>query len=153
MTHHMSPSTSMTPVVRVTRDLDTAPYRVYRAWSAPESLAEWFPDSVEGSLTPGTRSTLVFPDTRVWWEVFEATPAHRFRFRWPWLPDESWITTVTVTITQRGSGSRVVVEDGPFDLSRPDLIAAYADANWGWGEALANLRAVIDFSVDLRRSR
>ena len=43
--------------------------------------------------------------------------------------------------------------DGPFDLSRPELVAPFADCNWGWGEALANLRAVVDYSVDLRRYR
>jgi len=147
-----SPTTSaLTRTVRVTRDLDTPPYRVYRAWSAPESLAEWFPESVDGSLAQGTRSTLVFPAIRVWWDVVEATPPKRFKFRWPWLPDDAWVTTATVTITSRGSGSHIVVEDGPFDLSRQELIGAFADCNWGWGEALANLRAVIDFSVDLRK--
>ncbi len=60
--------------VRTQRRLDAEPYRVYRAWSAPEALSEWFPDRVEGSLTPGTRSTLVFPDQRVWWDVIEADP-------------------------------------------------------------------------------
>jgi hypothetical protein len=29
--------------VRLQRRLDAPPYRVYRAWSAPEALSEWFP--------------------------------------------------------------------------------------------------------------
>jgi len=139
--------------VRLTRDLDTPPYRVYRAFAAPEALSEWFPDSVEGSLAPGTRSTLVFPSRRVWWDVLEAEPPGTFRFRWPWTGDESWITTVNVAIQPRGSGSRVTLDDGPFDLADPNLVDAFAECNWGWGEALANLRAVVDFSVDLRRLR
>lgn len=139
--------------VQVTRDLDTPPYRVYRAWSAPESLAQWFPDSVEGSLATDARSTLVFPASRVWWDVVEAQPPSRFVFRWPWLPDDAWITTATVSITPRGTGSHVAIDDGPFDLSRPELVGPFADCNWGWGEALANLRAVLDYSVDLRRNR
>jgi len=139
--------------VHVTRDVGAPPYRVYRAWSSPEALAEWFPDSVEGSLATGTRSTLVFPDARAWWDVVEAEPSRRFKFRWSWLPDDSWITTATVTISVHGPGSHVVVDDGPFDLSRPDLVTAFADCNWGWGVALANLSAVIDYSVDLRRPR
>ena len=88
--------------VRVQRRVDGEPYRVYRAWSAPEALSEWYPDRVEGSLAPGTRSTLVFRDHRVWWEVLEADPDRRFQFRWPWLPDDAWITVVSVTITPRG---------------------------------------------------
>ena len=139
--------------VRVQRRLDAPPYRVHRAWSAPEALSEWFPEHVEGSLAPGTRSTLVFPDRRVWWDVIEAEPDMRFQFRWPWLPDESWVTVVTVTITARGYGSLVTLEDGPFDLSRPGVLDAYAECLEGWGEALSQLRAIVDYSVDLRRYR
>jgi uncharacterized protein YndB with AHSA1/START domain len=139
--------------VHMRKRVDAPPYRVYRAWSSPDALQEWFPDSVEGSLTPGTRSMLVFPDQRVWWEVLEAEPYSRFKFRWPWLEDESWLTEVTVTITPRGYGSTVVVEDGPFDLTVPRVLEAYAECLEGWGEALANMRAVVDYSVDLRRYR
>jgi uncharacterized protein YndB with AHSA1/START domain len=139
--------------VRMERRVDAPPYRVYRAWSAPDALAEWFPDSVEGSLAPGTRSTLVFPNERVWWEVLEAEPTHRFSFRWPWLDDDAWLTQVTVTIEPRGWGSLVRLEDGPFDLTVPGVLEAYAECLEGWAEALAQLRAVVDFSVDLRRFR
>jgi uncharacterized protein YndB with AHSA1/START domain len=139
--------------VRLQRKLDAPPYRVYRAWSSPEALAEWFPDAVEGSLTPGARSTLVFPDQRVWWDVLEAEPYSRFQFRWPWLKTEEWVTVATVTITPRGYGSLVTLEDGPFDLTQPGVLDAYAECLVGWGEALAHLRAVVDFSVDLRRYR
>lgn len=138
--------------VRAQRRLDAEPYRVYRAWSAPEALSEWFPTQVEGSLAPGTRSTLVFPDQRVWWDVVEADPNSRFQFRWPWLADDAWVTTVTVTITPRGYGTLLTLEDGPFDLTRPGLLDAYAECMAGWGEALAELRAIVDYSVDLRRN-
>jgi uncharacterized protein YndB with AHSA1/START domain len=139
--------------VRVQRRVDAEPYRVYRAWSAPEALSEWYPDRVEGSLAPGTRSTLAFRDHRVWWEVIEADPDRRFQFRWPWLPNDGWVTVVSVTITPRGYGSLVTVEDGPFDLTQPGVLDAYAASLAGWGEWLANLRAVVDYSVDLRRNR
>ncbi len=139
--------------VRVQRRLDAEPYRVYRAWSAPEALSEWFPDRVEGSLSPDTRSTLVFPDQRVWWDVLDAQPDARFQFRWPWLDDESWVTVATVTLTPRGYGTLLTLEDGPFDLTQPGVLDAYGECLEGWGEALSQLRAVVDFSVDLRRSR
>jgi uncharacterized protein YndB with AHSA1/START domain len=136
--------------IHIERRLDAPPYRVYRAWSSPEALSEWFPESVEGSLAVGARSTLVFPDERVWWEVTAAEPDSRFQFRWPWLADDAWVTTVTVTISPRGLGSLVVLEDGPFDLGKDGLLDAYAECVEGWAEALSNLRAVVDFSVDLR---
>ncbi len=139
--------------VRVQRRVDGEPYRVYRAWASPDALSEWYPDRVEGSLTPGTRSTLVFRDHRVWWEVLEAEPNRRFQFRWPWLANDAWITVVSVTISPRGYGSLITVEDGPFDLTQPGVLEAYASSLAGWGEWLANLRAVVDYSVDLRRNR
>ncbi len=136
--------------VRLQRRLDAPPYRVYRAWSSPEALAEWFPDAVEGSLAAGTRSTLVFPDQRIWWDVVASEPYTRFQFRWPWLANDAWVSTATVTIAPRGYGSLVTLEDGAFDLTQPGVIDAYAECLEGWGEALAHLRAVVDFSVDLR---
>jgi uncharacterized protein YndB with AHSA1/START domain len=139
--------------VHMRKRVDAPPYRVYRAWTSPEALSEWFPDAVEGSLTPGTRSTLVFPDQRVWWEMLEAEPYSRVRFRWPWLPDDAWLSEVTVTIEPRGYGSVITLEDGPFDLSVPGVLEAYAECLEGWGEALAQLRAMVDYSVDLRRYR
>ena len=139
--------------VHTERRVDAPPYRVYRAWSSPDALAEWFPDSVEGSLAPGTRSTLVFPDQRVWWEVLEAEPSSRFRFRWPWLDDDAWVTEVSVIIVPRGYGSLVTLDDGPFDLAVPGVLDAYAECLEGWGAAMAQLRALVDFSVDLRRLR
>ena len=105
--------------VRLQRKLDAPPYRAYRAWSAPEALSEWFPDAVEGSLAVGARSTLVFPDQRVWWDVLLAEPYSRFRFRWPWLADESWVTVVTVSITSRGYGSLVTLEDAMNAATNP----------------------------------
>lgn len=139
--------------VAMRKHVDAPPYRVYRAWTSPEALSEWFPDSVEGSLAPGTRSTLVFPDQRVWWEMLEAEPYTQVRFRWPWLPGDEWLTEVRISITPRGYGSVVALEDGPFDLTVPGVLEAYAECLEGWGEALANMRAVVDYSVDLRRNR
>ena len=139
--------------VRVQRRLDAPPYRVYRAFSSPEALSEWFPDGVEGSLAPGTRSILVFPDQRTWWDVLETEPTSRFQFRWPWLENDAWTTVVTVTVSPRGYGSLVTLEDGPFDLTKPGVLDAYAECLAGWSEALANLRAIVDYSVDLRRYR
>jgi len=141
-----------TPVrwVRLRRRLDAGAERVYHAWSQPEDLARWLPHRVEGSLAVGARTVLVWPTQRVWWDVTLAEPNSRFTFRWPWLPDESLVTAVTVAIEPRGMGSTIDLEDGPFDTSDPRQRDAYADAREGWGEALAMLRAYVDFSVDVR---
>jgi uncharacterized protein YndB with AHSA1/START domain len=138
--------------VTITRRLDAPPARVYRAWSYPDELAGWFPIAVEGSLAVGARTILTWRDRRIPIEVTEADPDRTFRFRWPWLPDESYLTDVSVRIQPHGYGTQLTLTDGPFDLTIPGVLDAYAEALEGWGEALASLRAKVDFSVDIRPS-
>jgi uncharacterized protein YndB with AHSA1/START domain len=139
--------------VRMVRRFDAPPARVYRCWTDPEELARWFPEQIEGSLAAGTRSTLVFPDDRVWWDVTVLEGERRFEFRWPWLAGNAYQTTVSITLEPAGYGTLLILTDGPFDLGRPGLLDAYAEAREGWGEALAWLRGYTDFSVDLRPRR
>ena len=147
------PGTVLRRWVRKRLRLNAPPARVFRAWADPEELARWFPEWIEGGLAVGARSVLVWPNERVWWEVTEAEGNHRFVFRRPWLPDERLVTKVTVTIDPAGYGSRLVLEDGPFPLDQPGVIDAWAEAIESWSEALAMLRAHLDFSVDLRPLR
>lgn len=137
--------------VRAERFLDASPDRAHRAWSDPEELASWFPRSVVGSLLPGARSDLVWSDRRVAIDVLESDPPSRFRFRWTPIAGVAATTVVTVTIEAYGYGSRVTLEDGPFDLAVPGAAGAYGRIAEQWGSALANLRARIDFGADLRR--
>ena len=136
--------------IRMRRRLNAPPDRVYRTWADPEELARWFPERIEGGLAVGSRSVLVWSDRRVWWEVTEALAKGSFVFRWPWLPDERLITEVRVAIGPSGYGSRLELQDGPFPLEVPGAIDAWAKAIEVWTDALANLRAHLDFSVDLR---
>lgn len=140
-------------MVRMTRRLDAPPERVFRAWTDPEELARWFPERIEGGLAVGARSTLVWPDRRVWWDVVEVHPNRTFVFRRPWLPDERLITTVRVTVEPAGYGSRLELVDGEFPLDQPGAIDAWAEALEHWADALAMFRAHLDFSVDLRPRR
>jgi len=81
----------------------------------------------------GTRSTLVFPDQRVWWDVTVLESDRRFEFRWPWLPDNAWETTVSVHLERAGYGTLLTLTDGPFDLRVPSVLDAYAEALEGLG--------------------
>jgi uncharacterized protein YndB with AHSA1/START domain len=137
--------------VRAVRLLDAPPERAHRAWSDPEELGAWFCRAVEGSLLVGARSTLLWSDRRIPMDVLESEPPTGFRFRWSLAKGEVGWTTVTVRIAGYGYGSRVSLEDGPFDLAQPGMAEAFGIAAEGWGEALANLRARVDFGVDLRR--
>lgn len=136
--------------VRMQRRLNAAPERVFRTWADPEELARWFPERIEGGLAVGSRSVLVWSERRVWWEVIEANPSRSFVFRLPWFPDDGLVTTVRVTIEPAGYGSRLALEDGPFPIDQPAAVDAWAKSIEVWSEALAMLRAHLDYSVDLR---
>ncbi len=133
------------------RILDASPERVYRAWSDPETMTTWFAPHIEGSLAVGTRSILVWPDRRVWLDMLEAEPIRKVRLRWAWRGDDSMATEVAVDVVPHGYGTRLTLHDGPFELGTAEGLDAWAEAIEGWAESLANLRAQLDFSVDLRR--
>lgn len=139
--------------IRMERRFDAPPSRLYRCWTDPEEIVRWFPEQIDGSLALNTRSTLVFPDQRTWWDVIDLESDRTFSFRRPWLPDQSYETTVRVEIVPQGYGSHLVLTDGPFDLHAPGILDAYSAAREGWGEALAWLRGWVDFSVELRPRR
>lgn len=136
--------------VKLTRWLDAPPHRVFYAWTDPSELSEWFPDRVEGSLAVGAESILTWHDRRIPIQVVEAESPRVFRFRWRWLADGSYISEVRVRFDPRGYGTLVTLTDGAFDLLQDGVLEAYEEALAGWSEALANLRARVDFSVDLR---
>lgn len=136
--------------VRLRRRLDAPPDRVYRTWADPEELARWLPERIEGGLAVGSRSELVWSDRRVWWDVTMASPNRIFAFRRGWLADDRLVTDTRVTIDPAGYGTRLELEEGPFPLDLPGAIDAWAESIELWADALAKLRAHIDFSVDIR---
>jgi uncharacterized protein YndB with AHSA1/START domain len=136
--------------IRLERRLQASPERVYRAWADPDTLTGWFAHRVEGALAVGTRSVLVWPARRMAVDVLEADPVRRFRFRWTTLPHDPFPSDVVVTISPRGLGSTLVLEAGAWDLSLVGALEDHLEALEGWVEALAALRAHLDYAVDLR---
>ena len=142
-----------TRMIQMARVVDAPPERVYRAWSDPETVRQWLASTVEGSLQPGVRSVLVFPRLRIEIDVLEADPNSRFRFRWTHPLDDGITTEVTVVITPTGYGSTVSLSDGPYDVSDEAILDEYARAIAIWAGALTQLRALVDYSIDLRKER
>jgi uncharacterized protein YndB with AHSA1/START domain len=138
--------------IRIERSLRSSTERAYRAFTDPEEIIRWFCLRVDGSLAVGTRSVLVFERDQRWVDVAEAESNRRIVYRSPRLIDESLITTITVSISPRGMGSRVAVADGPYDIEIPAALDAWAEAREGWAAGLAQLCAYLDYSVDLRMS-
>jgi len=139
--------------VRMVRRFDASRARVFRSLSDPEEMVRWFAEEVRGSLAAGTRTILVFPHSRTWWDTVTLENDKVFQFRWPWLPGDTYETTCRIELEPQGYGTQLTLTDGPFDLRIPGVLEAYAEASEGWGEALAWLRGWVDFSVELRDRR
>lgn len=142
-----------TRTIDLERLVDAPPDRVYRMWSDPDTLSQWLSYQVQGSLLPGARSVLVFPRERIEVDVLEAEPYRHFKVRWLHETVPDLATEVTVTVAPRGWGSLVRLTDGPYDTDVPEILEEYARAIAIWASGLAQLRASVDYSIDLRRER
>jgi uncharacterized protein YndB with AHSA1/START domain len=143
-------SHARTRTMLMRRRLIASPERVYRAWADPEELARWLPERIEGGLAVGSQSTLVWADRRETWHVVEAHPNRSFAFLRASSTTDQSPTTTTVRIDPLGYGSRIEIEAGPFTVDTDEGLDAWSDALQTWTEALAMLRAHLDFSIDLR---
>ena len=140
-------------MIEMDRVVDAPPARVYRMWADPESVPQWLSYQVRGSLLPGARSVLVFPRYQIEVDVLEAEPDSRFKVRWLHPGDLDLATEVTVTIRPKGWGSLVTLTDGPYETDVEAMLDEYARAIEIWAAGLAQLRAQVDYSVDLRKDR
>ena len=139
--------------IQMERIVDAPPERVYRMWSDPETMRQWLSYEVRGSLMPGARSTLVFRRHQIDIDVLEADPDSRFKFRWVHPGDDGMSTEVAVSIRPMGYGSMVRLSDGPYDVADEAVLDEYARAIEIWAATLIQLRASVDYSVDLRKER
>lgn len=140
-------------VIAMERIVDAPPQRVYRMWADADTMSQWLTYQVQGSLLPGARSVLVFPRQRIEVDVLEAEPDNRFKVRWLHQLVTDMITEVTVSIQPKGWGSVVSLTDGPYDVTIPEQLDEYARAIEIWAAGLAQLRASVDYSIDLRKER
>ncbi len=140
-------------MIDMERIVDAPPDRVYRMWSDADTMSQWLSYQVQGSLLPGARSVLVFPRRRIEIDVLEAEPDTRFKFRWIHAGDVELTTEVTVNIQPKGWGSVINLTDGPYETDVPDVLDEFARAIEIWAASLTQLRASVDYSIDLRKER
>lgn len=139
--------------IEMERIVDAPPERVYRMWSDADTVRQWLSYEVRGSLLPGARSVLVFPRQRIEIDVLEAQPDHRFKFRWNHVIEPGLATDVTISILPKGWGSVISLTDGPYETDVEATLDEYARAIEIWAAGLTQLRASVDYSIDLRKER
>jgi uncharacterized protein YndB with AHSA1/START domain len=140
-------------MIKMERIVDAPPERVYRMWSDADTLRQWLSYEVKGSLLPGARSVLVFPRHQIEIDVLEAEPDSRFKFRWLHPTEDKLTTEVTIAIRSKGWGSVVSLTDGPYETDAEAGLDEYARAIEVWAAGLTQLRASVDYSIDLRKER
>jgi len=106
----------------LTRRLQAAPDKVWRAWTDPQALMRWFAPSdefetptVECDLRVGGRYRIVMkaPDGElhdVRGTYREIEPNRRLVFTWAWQSTPGEESTVTITLRADGSGTELSLQ-------------------------------------------
>jgi uncharacterized protein YndB with AHSA1/START domain len=131
--------------------LDAPPAVVFRACTDPDELAKWWgpagftSPSVELDVRPGGsyRIAMQPPDGELFHpsgEFQEVDPPHRLSYTFVWEePDfDDQPTIVTLSFTDLGESTELVLDQGPFATeARLELHEA------GWGDGFVRLREVV----------
>ena len=131
--------------VRVTRMFDASRERVFKAWTDPDDVAEWFSpaplttprDSVRIDLRVGGRYelTMVMPDgaaSPLGFEIVELDPPGLLVLRSDPMPDTGMPEPTLVRIeledetSGAGSRTRMTLTDGPY----PTGFGVHAERGW-----------------------
>jgi uncharacterized protein YndB with AHSA1/START domain len=131
--------------VRITRVFDASRERVFRAWTDPDDVAQWFSpaplttprESVRIDLRVGGRYelTMVMPDgveSPLGFEIVELDPPGLLVLRSDPVPDAGMPdpTLVRIELREETSGAgvrtRMTLSDGPY----PTGFGVHADRGW-----------------------
>jgi uncharacterized protein YndB with AHSA1/START domain len=126
--------------------------RVYAAISDPTQITQWFPDMVEGSLTPGEQPIFIFEGhgkTRVL--IVDARPVDYFAFRW--IPGSSDVvddvtcvptTLVEFTLEAVEEQTKIFMKESGFAQLPMDVAQEKFDMNsGGWGYMMGRLETFL----------
>ena len=130
----MSTKSAQKTSLEITRFINAPPDRVYRAWTDPAQLREWFrPENVrtrsiaaEVRVGGKYRWDLTTQEGEEWaafGEYRELVPGKKIVFTWQWDDDQAWenqTSVVTVELSERGCGTelRLKHEQLPSEESR-----------------------------------
>lgn len=157
--------TDQTYEVAISRYFDAPPELVYRAFTDPEQLAQWFGplmftvpiDTVSVDATVGGhwRMTMVGKDNPDWRSPLDTTftevvenqllVGYELTKDFPGLPDGTKIT-MSVEFLPEGEGTRLELRQGPMS---PEIRES---ATVGWNQALYKLDALLATPAKFRNS-
>lgn len=136
--------------VDITRRYAVAPDKVWRAWTDPQALSQWFGPgempsraTAEIDLRVGGVFRIAFPmkdnDVQEASGVYQAVePPHRLVFSWAWKGTPERVSRITIELTPSSDGTELhFVHDRFFDATARDNHAR------GWALFFDNLDAFI----------
>jgi len=143
----------MQDVIERTIQINAPMEQIYAAITDPELLTQWFPNSVEGDLSPGQQPLFGFGEhgkSRIY--VVAAEPHHHFAYRW--VPGANHYdgdvlkvatTLVEFNITEEAVNrcTVTVTESGFMGLGQDIQADAFKQNNQGWNFMLNRLTQML----------
>lgn len=155
--------TETTYEVLISRHFDAPPAMVYRAFTDPDQLAQWFGplmfhvprDTVEVKAKPGGhwKLTMVSNDNPDWASPVETTfvevvenellVGYEVARGFPGIEDGAKLT-LSIEFTPEGDGTRLLLRQGPFPEQMREL------SETGWNQSLFKLDALLNTPAKFR---
>ncbi|MDM0076260.1 SRPBCC domain-containing protein [Variovorax sp. J2P1-59] len=138
------------PSLTLRRRFDAAPDKVWRAWTEPQALKQWFgPEEivsvpvaeVDLRIGGGFRVVMVAADGErheVSGLYREIVPHRKLVFSWSWVSTPERVSRVTVLIEPDGRGSELTLRHESFFDE-----AARDGHNHGWTGSMVKLQALL----------
>jgi uncharacterized protein YndB with AHSA1/START domain len=140
-------SNESNPTIQVSKSFDISKEKLYKAWTEPEELKQWWKPmdkqltKVENEITEGGTVRYQFEDNlQVRGEYKEVTPGEKLVYSWIWeVPEESLHKgeyLLTVSFKDDGDGG------SSLDISQQNIMEEHAvkPHQTGWDEALEDLK-------------
>ena len=136
--------------IRISRNYDVAPEKVWRAWTDPQALSQWFGPgnpavtTAEVDLRVGGRYRIVFRGAsgdmnEVSGIYQEVVPHSRLVFTWAFKSTPERVSRVSIDLSQRAGGTELrFMHDRFFDEE------ARVKHETGWQHGFANLDAMLE---------
>ena len=139
-------STKDRPSVTFTRHYNASPDKVWRAWTDPKALAQWFGPAPEGVVSVADMDVRVGGHYHIVFGVpggeqhdvsgvyQEVVRNHKLVFSWGWKTMPERVSLVTIALQPSGTGTELTfVHEKFYDQAARD------SHNEGWAGAFAKL--------------
>jgi len=145
----VTPRQETTGQVRISRNYGVTPEKVWRAWTDPQALSQWFghakPETTlaEVDLRVGGRYRIAFAGStgemnEVSGVYQEVVPNRRLVFTWAFKSTPERVSRVSIDLTQQAGGTELrFVHDRFYNEEARDK------HEWGWQHGFANLDALM----------